>query len=131
MSSYFKLLHSRSTKMLSRHRPLPSRLIRTPAASSTPVNGKLGTLVAVEDLRPTVNGQGFLERLDAEGRVHGIGQPPTQHFPAVPVHDRHQVEKPLWHRDVRDLPLRVAQGPGRPHLVGPIEGEAAQQLRIA
>src|SRR5687768_16492621 len=32
--------------------------------------GKLGTLVAVEDLRPTVNGQGFLEGLDAEGRVH-------------------------------------------------------------
>jgi hypothetical protein len=57
-------------------RPLPSMLIRTPAAFSTPVNGKLGTLVAVDDLRSTVNGQGFLERLDAEGRVHGIGQAP-------------------------------------------------------
>jgi hypothetical protein len=62
-------------------RPLPSMLIRTPAAFSTPVNGKLGTLVAVDDLRSTVNGQGFLERLDAEGRVHCIGQPPTQRAP--------------------------------------------------
>src|SRR4051812_47302832 len=113
---YFKLRHRRSTKTLSMQRPLPSMLIRTPAVSNTPVNGKLGTLVAVEDLRPTVNGQGFLERLDAEGRVHGIGQPPSQHLPAVPVHDRHQVEEPLGHRDVRDLPLRVAQGPGRPNL---------------
>jgi hypothetical protein len=54
--------------------------------------------------------------------------PGRQHFPAVPVHNRHQVEKPLGHRDVRDLPLRVAQGPGRPHLV--LDGEAAQQVRI-
>src|SRR3954466_8287195 len=130
ISSYFKLRHRRSTKTLSMQRPLPSMLIRTPAASSTPVNGKLGTLVAVEDLRSAVKGQGFFEGLDAEDRVHRIRQPPTQHFPAVPVHDRHQVEKSPWHRDVRDLPLRVAQGPGRPHLVGPIDGEAAQQVRI-
>src|SRR3954468_23522773 len=101
MSSYFKLLHSRSMKMLSMHRPLPSMLILMPWAFSTPVNGKLGTLVAVEDLRSAVKGQGFLEGLDAEDRVHRIGQPPTQHFPAVPVHDRHQVDEALGQRDVR------------------------------
>jgi site-specific DNA recombinase len=46
--------------------------------------------------------------------------PGRQHFPAVPVHNRHQVEKSLWHRDVRDI--------SRPHLV--LDGEAAQQVRI-
>src|SRR4051794_9057127 len=73
-----QIISSCATGAPRKHYPcsLPSMLIRTPAASSTPVNGKLATLVAVEDLRPTVNGQGFLERLDAEGPVHGIGQAP-------------------------------------------------------
>src|SRR4029079_13087753 len=37
MSSYFTLLHSRSTNTLSSARPRPSRLTATPAASSRPV----------------------------------------------------------------------------------------------
>ena len=35
-SSYFRLRHSRSMKMLSRYRPLPSMLMRTPRVSSSP-----------------------------------------------------------------------------------------------
>ena len=37
MSSYFTLLHNRSTNTLSNARPRPSRLTATPAASSRPV----------------------------------------------------------------------------------------------
>ena len=40
-SSYFRLRHSRSMKMLSRNRPLPSMLIRMPAASSSSRNPAL------------------------------------------------------------------------------------------
>src|SRR4051812_2463731 len=38
MSSYFTVLHSRSTNTLSSARPRPSMLTATPAASSRPVN---------------------------------------------------------------------------------------------
>src|SRR6187455_3769134 len=38
MSSYFTLLHSRSTNTLSNARPRPSMLTATPAASRQPVN---------------------------------------------------------------------------------------------
>src|SRR3954453_1320135 len=38
MSSYFTLLHSRSTNTLSSARPRPSMLTATPAASSRPTN---------------------------------------------------------------------------------------------
>src|SRR5512135_2901009 len=38
MSSYFTVLHSRSTNTLSSARPRPSMLTATPAASNRPVN---------------------------------------------------------------------------------------------
>src|SRR5215218_9756383 len=88
MFSYFKLLQSRSTKMLSMHRPLPSMLIVMPWAFSTPIKSSLvnwlpwarasartgGALsLAVEDLRPSEPSQRLLQRLDTEVGVQGVG----------------------------------------------------------
>src|SRR4051812_24404350 len=103
MSSYFKLLHSRSTKMLSMHRPLPSMLILMPWAFSTPVNGELAALVGIEDLRPAVADQSFLQGIDAEVGVQRVRNSPSQHRPRVPVHDRHQVDEALGKRDVGNV----------------------------
>src|SRR4051812_18723526 len=65
-SSYFRLRHSRSMKMLSRKRPLPSMLMATPCSASTPVNGELAALIGVEDLGPTMADQGVLSAFGAK-----------------------------------------------------------------
>src|SRR3954453_12368521 len=80
-SSYFRLRHKRSMKMLSRYRPLPSMLIRTPRSSSSDRKSALVNctpLVSVEDLRCPVSVQRLLQRLDAECRVHADRHLPGQ-----------------------------------------------------
>jgi hypothetical protein len=94
MSSYFKLLHSRSTKMLSMHRPLP--LILMAWAFSTPVKSVLvnwlpwarasartgGALsLAIENLRLTEPPQGLFQGIDAEVGVQRVRSSPRQHRP--------------------------------------------------
>src|SRR3954468_11195746 len=145
MSSYFRLLHSRSTKMLSMHRPLPSRLILMAWAFSTPVKSVLvnwlpwarasartgGALsLAIEDLRPAEPAQRLFQGLDAEVGVQRVRNSPSQNRPRVPVHDGDQVDEAPGQRDVGDLPLRVAQGPAAPDLVDPVDRQAAQEIRI-
>src|SRR3954464_2857832 len=98
MSSYFKLLQSRSMKMLSMH--LPSMLVLMPWALSTPVNGELAALVGVEDLRPAEPTQRLFQGIDAEVGVQRIRKPRGQYRPRVPVHDRHQVDEALGQRNV-------------------------------
>jgi hypothetical protein len=67
------------------------------------VAGELAALVGIEDLGPTVQRERFLDGLDAELRAERIRQPPRQHGTAHPVHDHHQVEEALGHRDVGDI----------------------------
>ena len=62
--------------------------------------GELAALIGVEDLGNAEVFQSVRQRLQAEGGVHRVGQPPGQHPPARPVHDRHQVQKSSLHRDV-------------------------------
>jgi len=83
--------------------------------------GKLRALVGVEDLRRTVAADGFLERFDAEVRRHAVGDPPAQNPPAEPVEDR-EIHKATRHRDIGHI--------GRPDLIGSIDGELSQQVRI-
>ena len=47
---------------------------------------------------------------------------PTQHLAAVPVHHRHQVDKPIGQADVGDV--------SAPDLVGPGDLKATQQVRV-
>ncbi len=66
--------------------------------------------------------EGLLERLHAERGVHADRHPVRQHSPAGPVDDGAQIDPAAGHRDVRDV--------GGPDLVGAIDLEPAQQVRI-
>jgi hypothetical protein len=77
--------------------------------------GKLGALIGVEDLRPPIAAEGFLECLHTEIRLQGVGEPPRQNLATVPVHDRHQVHKPAGHGNIGYV--------GRPHPVGMIDAQ--------
>ena len=70
-------------------------------------------LVGVEDLGTAVPGERVFEGLDTELRTERVRQPPRQHGTAHPVHDHHQVEEALGHRDVGDRAVFLADL-GRP-----------------
>ena len=82
--------------------------------------GELAALIGIEDLGRAIPLQGFLERLDAEARVQRVRQPPGQHMPARPVHDRYQVEEAAAHRDVGDV--------GPPDMVRPVDAQVLEQV---
>src|ERR1700722_2316301 len=101
-SSYFRLRHRRSMKMLSRNLPLPShadphalarKLVQERGA------GKLDALIGVEDFRTAVPVHRLAQRVDAKVSLHGDRKPPRQHPPTEPVHHRHQIHKPFGHQD--------------------------------
>ena len=83
--------------------------------------GELAPLVGVEDLRLSL-AQCFFQGFDAEISVQGVGQPPGHHVAAVPIHAGHQVQEAPGHGDVGDI--------SRPHLVGPGDLHATQQIRV-
>ena len=83
---------------------------------------KLRTLIGVEDLRLAMLCQSFFQRLDAERCLHRDRQPPRQHAARRPVEHGCEIHKAARHRNVRDA--------HRPDLVGPRDGQAAQQIRI-
>jgi len=87
-----------------------------------PRGGELHTLIGVENLRPAMLGQRFLNRLDTELRLHRDRQAPRQNPPAEPIHHRNQVEKPPRHRDI--CYVRA------PNLVRPVDAETPQKVRI-
>jgi hypothetical protein len=99
--------------------------IAMPLAVSTPV--KVAPVncepwSGVEDVRLAVTRQSVLQRLDAECRFHGNRQPPRQHPATEPVEHHSQIDEAMRHRDVADV--------HRPHLVRPLDRQAAQQVRI-
>jgi hypothetical protein len=84
--------------------------------------GKLGSLIGVEDLRPSVLCNGLFKRLGAKVRGHGLRQPPRQHSARGLVHHGHQVGKALGHRDVRDIRT--------PDFIGSCNGRVAKQVGV-
>jgi hypothetical protein len=86
------------------------------------VAGKLAALVGIEDLGLSVPGERFLECLDTELRTERVRQPPRQHRTAHPVHDHHQVEEALGHRDVGDV--RALD------LIDPLDRDPSEQVGI-
>jgi hypothetical protein len=82
--------------------------------------GELASLVGVEDIRAAAAIQGFSQRLDAEGGIHAVRRPPSEHMAGRPVHDSDQVVRRhiIWHNLrpdlkedlahlVQDIPLRI------------------------
>src|SRR5512135_310883 len=86
------------------------------------LGGELAALVTVEDLGLPILGQSLLQRLYAERDVHADRHPVGQYAAAGPVHDGAQVDPAAGHRDVGDV--------GGPDLVGTLDFELAQQVRV-
>ena len=84
--------------------------------------GELAALVGVEYLRRAIALNGFLQSLDAETHIHAVGQTPTEYPAAVPVHNRHQIEKATLHGNISDV--------GAPHLIWPTNIQPSEQVGI-
>ena len=80
------------------HRDLDAGGLQVPGEGAA---RELAALVGVEDLRRAMAGQRVVEGFDAEARVEGVRQPPGQHMPACPVHDRYEVQAPAGGCPVR------------------------------
>jgi len=85
------------------------------------LTGELAALVGVEDIRSAFS-KCFFQRLDAKVGIQGVGQPPGEHIPAVPVDDGHQVEKSTCHGDVGYI--------SRPNLIRPGYLHPTEQVRV-
>ena len=83
--------------------------------------GELRSLIGVPDLGLTESKRG-LQRSQAEARLHGIGEFPTEHEAAEPIHDGHQALEAATHRKVRNI--------GAPDVIRPLDRNAAQQVRV-
>ena len=104
-SSYLTLLHSRSTNTLSNARPRPSRLTAIPASSKRPVysrdvNWEPWSVLKISGPSPR---QRLVQRLEAEPPFQGVGKPPREHVPTVPVDHCGQIHEPTPHRDVGNV----------------------------
>ncbi|CDH44835.1 hypothetical protein BN874_1920002 [Candidatus Contendobacter odensis Run_B_J11] len=84
--------------------------------------GERTPLIAVEDFRNAGTGQSLFQSRQAKVGLQGVGQRPAQDLATVPVHDRHQVQKALAHRDVGDVRA--------PDLIGLGHGQITQEIRI-
>jgi hypothetical protein len=84
--------------------------------------GELAALIRIEDVRPSVTGQSFIQRLDAELRFHGDRQPPGENPAAEPVDDGCQIDEAARHRDVRDV--------HGPDLVGSDDRQVEQEIGV-
>ena len=84
--------------------------------------GELAALIGIDDLGLAVAGDRLLQCLDAEVGVHCVGEPPGQDLSAEPVHHGYQKQESATHRQVGDI-----EGPD---LIGSIDFQAAQQVRI-
>jgi len=85
------------------------------------IAGELAPLVCVKDNWLSF-AQSFFQGFDTKVGIQGVGQIPGHHVPAMPIHDRHQVQKASGHRHVGNV--------GRPHPVGLGDFHASQQVGI-
>ena len=85
-----------------------------------PLAELIGRMIAVEYLRCAVYCQRVFQGFNTEVRIHAVGQPPSQNFAAVPIHDRHKIQEPASYWDVGNI--------GAPHLVWVINQHIPQQI---
>jgi hypothetical protein len=83
--------------------------------------GELRPLIGIPDFGLAEAERGP-ERRQTEAGLHRIGQFPTEHVTAEPIHDGDQVEEAATHRNVRNI--------GTPDVIGPFDRDAAQQVRV-
>src|SRR5215467_15706569 len=83
--------------------------------------GELRTLIAVENLR-SADPQRVFERDQTKVDLQSVGNLPAQDVPAVPVDDRHQIDKTSQQANVSDVRA--------PNLIRAFNLHIAQQVRI-
>ena len=84
---------------------------------------ELGSLIRVEDFGFAKRRKRIVQSIHAKVDVHAVGQSPRKNIAAEPIHHGNQIQEAKLHRNVRDV--------ATPNLVGPIDFEVAQQVRIA
>jgi len=83
---------------------------------------ELRALVGVHDLWWAEAVDGLVQRLDTELRLQRVRYPPSQNLAGVPVDDRHEIQEPTPHGQIGDV--------RRPDLIGAIDAQMSQQIRI-
>src|ERR1017187_8022128 len=127
MSPHFKERHKRSMKTLSRARPRSAWMDEADRDAALfqrrqkVGRGELEALIGVPDLG-LAEAEGRAEGRQTEAGLHRIGEFPTEHEAAEPIHDGNQVEEAPMHRNVSNI--------GAPDLVGPFDRDAAQQVWV-
>ena len=102
-------------KTLSSARPRPVHADRDATAfqrSQKVGRGELRALIGVPDFGLAETKRG-VQRRQAEASLHRIGEFPTEHKAAEPIHHGNQVEEAAMHRNVSNI--------GAPDLVGPLD----------
>ena len=120
-----RLRHSRSTKMLSMQRPLPSQLIMTPCRFGVPVKSSLVNWLPWSVLK--ISGRPYRASASSSASTQKsaasvLDRRHAKHRAAHPVHDDHQIEEALGHRDVGDVRA--------PDLIDPLDRQPAEEVRI-
>ena len=83
--------------------------------------GELRALIGLPDFGLAEAERG-VERGQTEASFQSVGEFPTEDETAEPIHDGDQVQKAAAHRDVSNI--------GTPDVVGALDRDAAQQVRI-
>ena len=83
---------------------------------------KLASLVRIEDFRSGIFLHCFLQRLNTERRIHGVGHLPGEDPPGRPIHNGYQIQKTILYRNVGDVRT--------PDLVGSRDRHILEQVRI-
>jgi hypothetical protein len=78
------------------------------------LTGELASLISIEYLGYLFP-QSLFQGFNTEAGLQGVGQPPGQHIPAVPVHDGHQIQEAPSHEDVGNVPGPDLVGLGNRH----------------
>jgi hypothetical protein len=86
------------------------------------VTGELAALIGIEDRGLAVPRERFFEGLDTELCTERIRQPPRQNGTAHPIHDHHQIEEALGHRDEGDVCA--------PDLINPFDRDPTEQVGV-
>ena len=84
--------------------------------------GELAALVGIEDVRPPIAAQRLSQGVDAEIGIQGVRHLPGKHLAQVPVDNGDEIHESPGHRNVGHI--------GRPNLVGVINRQAIEQVRL-
>jgi hypothetical protein len=67
------------------------------------ITGELSALISIKYLWRTITLNGFLQGNNKKVSGHCVGQPPRQDLSTMPVHNRHQINKPFSHWHVSNI----------------------------